>query len=83
MKKSVVISLIALGVSVIGLIIALAAWVQKKRDLICDDFDDDLLTDDEEDEYVASQYAQPSQPDYDNLSEADDEPIGLSLEDEE
>lgn len=83
MKKSVVISLIALGVSVIGLIIALAAWVQKKRDLICDDFDDDLLTDNEEDEYVASQYAQPSQPDYDNLSEADDEPIGLSLEDEE
>lgn len=83
MKKSVVISLIALGVSVIGLIIALAAWVQKKRDLICDDFDDDLLTDDEEDEYIASQYAQPSQPDYDNLSEADDEPIGLSLEDEE
>ncbi len=83
MKKSVVISLIALGVSVIGLIIALAAWVQKKRDLICDDFDDDLLTDDEEDEYIASQYAQPSQPDYDNLSEADDEPVGLSLEDEE
>ena len=77
------ISLIALGVSVIGLIIALAAWVQKKRDLICDDFDDDLLTDDEEDEYIASQYAQPSQPDYDNLSEADDEPVGLSLEDEE
>ena len=83
MKKSVVISLIALGVSVIGLIIALAAWVQKKRDLICDDFDDDLLTDDEEDEYIASQYAHPSQPDYDNLSEADDEPVGLSLEDEE
>ena len=83
MKKSVVISLIALGVSVIGLIIALAAWVQKKRDLICDDFDDDLLTDDEEDEYIASQYAQPSQPDYDNLSEADDEPVGLYLEDEE
>lgn len=83
MKKSVVISLIALGVSVIGLIIALAAWVQKKRDLICDDFDDDLLTDDEEDEYIASQYAQPSQPDYDNLSEADDEPVGLSLKDEE
>lgn len=83
MKKSVVISLIALGVSVIGLIIALAAWVQKKRDLICDDFDDDLLTDDDEDEYIASQYAQPPHPDYDNLSEADDEPVGLSLEDEE
>ena len=57
MKKSVLISLIALGISLIGLIIALAAWLHKKNDLDCDDFDDDLLMDDDEDmEYIASQY---------------------------
>lgn len=57
MKKSVLISLIALGISLIGLVIALAAWLHKKKDLICDDFDDDLLTDEDEDaEYIAAQY---------------------------
>lgn len=57
MKKSVLISLIALGISLIGLVIALAAWLHKKRDLLCDDFDDDLLIDDDEDaEYIAAQY---------------------------
>ena len=43
--------------SLIGLVIALAAWLHKKKDLICDDFDDDLLTDEDEDaEYIAAQY---------------------------
>ena len=42
MKKSVLISLIALGVSLVGLLIALAAWLHKKKELDCDDFDDDL-----------------------------------------
>ena len=57
MKKSVLISLIALGVSLVGLVIALAAWLHKKRDLVCDDFDDNLLLDDdEENEYIAAQY---------------------------
>ena len=32
MKKSVLISLIALGVSLVGLVIALAAWLHKKRE---------------------------------------------------
>lgn len=31
MKKSVLISLIALGVSLVGLVIALAAWMRKKK----------------------------------------------------
>ena len=39
MKKSVLISLIALGVSLVGLVIALAAWMRKKKELCCDDFD--------------------------------------------
>ena len=43
MKKSVLISLIALGVSLVGLVIALAAWMRKKKELCCDDFDDDFV----------------------------------------
>ena len=50
MKKSVLISLIALGVSLVGLLIALAAWLHKKKELDCDDFDDDLLMDDDDSE---------------------------------
>ena len=56
MKKSVLISLIALGVSLAGLVIALAAWMRKKKELCCDDFDDDLLMDDDDSEYIAAQY---------------------------
>ena len=56
MKKSVLISLIALGVSLVGLVIALAAWMRKKKELCCDDFDDDLLMDDDDSEYIAAQY---------------------------
>ena len=55
MKKSVLISLIALAVSVIGLIVALAAWKQKKKEHLYDDFDEDLLLDDEnDDDYIAA-----------------------------
>ena len=49
-------SLIALGVSLVGLLIALAAWLHKKKELDCDDFDDDLLMDDDDSEYIAAQY---------------------------
>ncbi len=56
MKKSVLISLIALGVSLVGLLIALAAWLHKKKELDCDDFDDELLMDDDDSEYIAAQY---------------------------
>ena len=56
MKKSVLISLIALGVSLVGLLIALAAWLHRKKELDCDDFDDDLLMDDDDSEYIAAQY---------------------------
>lgn len=67
MKKSVLISLIALGVSLVGLLIALAAWLHKKKELDCDDFDDDLLMDDDDSEYIAAQYIEhadkaPSEP---------------------
>ena len=58
MKKSVLISLIALGVSLVGLVIALAAWMRKKKELCCDDFDDDLLMDDDDSEYIAAQYVE-------------------------
>lgn len=82
MKKSVIISLIALGISLVGLVIALAAWVQKKKDLICDDFDDDLLMDDDDEaEYISSQYAEHT--DYDNISEGDNEPDNISSQEED
>ena len=75
MKKSVLISLIALGVSLAGLVIALAAWMRKKKELCCDDFDDDLLMDDGDSEYIAAQYvehADESLTDEDTSSDEDD-----------
>ncbi len=78
MKKSVLISLIALGISLVGLVIALAAWLQKKKDLICDDFDDSLLPDDddeeEEDIFAPSKRLKPAFYDY----EAEDHDYELS-----
>ena len=73
MKKSVLISLIALGVSLVGLVIALAAWMCKKKELCCDDFDDDLLMDDSE--YIAAQYVEHADEplsDEDTSSDEDD-----------
>ena len=71
MKKNVLISLIALAVSVVGLIVALAAWKQKKREHDCDDFDEELLLDDEDDNYIYSQDLE------------DDEDCDLSFEEED
>ncbi|MBP1581619.1 MAG: hypothetical protein J6A26_04400 [Oscillospiraceae bacterium] len=50
MKKSTLISLIALLVAVAGVLIALAAYFKKKKETLVDDFDDELLYDDLEDE---------------------------------
>lgn len=75
MKKSVLISLIALGVSLVGLVIALAAWMHKKKELCCDDFDDDLLMDDDDSEYIAAQYVEHADEplsDEDTSSDEDD-----------
>lgn len=75
MKKSVLISLIALGVSLVGLVIALAAWMRKKKGLCCDDFDDDLLMDDDDSEYIAAQYVEHADEplsDEDTSSDEDD-----------
>lgn len=78
MKKSVLISLIALGISLVGLLIALAAWLHKKREMECDDFDNDLLTDEDDSEYIAAQYAEHA----DDHLDSDEEDTGSSdLED--
>lgn len=49
MKKSTLISLAALAVAVVGVLIALAAYFNKKKETLCDDFDEDLLYDDLDD----------------------------------
>lgn len=43
MKKSTLISLIALAAAIASLLIALAAYYKKKKSIFCDDFDDELL----------------------------------------
>ena len=44
MKKSTLISIIALITAMAGILIALAAYFNKKRTMFCDDFEDDLLS---------------------------------------
>lgn len=43
MKNSTLISLIALLVSVVGLMIALVAYFKKRSCVLCDDLEDDLV----------------------------------------
>ena len=45
MKKSTLISLIALLVAAIGVLIALVAYFKRKRCALCDDFDEDMIDD--------------------------------------
>ena len=43
MRKSTVISLIALLVSIVGLLIAVIAYFKRRSCALCDDLDDDLM----------------------------------------
>ncbi len=43
MKKGTVISLIALLVSIVGLLVALIAYFKRRSCVLCDDLDDDLV----------------------------------------
>lgn len=43
MRKSTVISLIALLVSIVGLLIALIAYFKRRNCALCDDLSDDLM----------------------------------------
>lgn len=55
MKKSTLISILALLTAIAGVLIALAAYFNKKKEVLCDDFDDDLLSDEPDDvEYYAA-----------------------------
>ncbi len=60
MKRSTLIALISLLVAVTGTVIALAAYLNHKKDKEYGDFDEDLFYDDEEDEieYYATQIEQ-------------------------
>lgn len=46
MRKSTIISLLALGTAAIGLLVACAAYFSKKHCVVCDDMDDDFYYDD-------------------------------------
>ena len=43
MRKGTVISIIALLVSIVGLLVALIAYFKRRSCALCDDLDDDLL----------------------------------------
>ena len=43
MRKSIIISLIALLISITGLLVALIAYFKRRSCALCDDLDDDLL----------------------------------------
>ena len=45
MKKSTVISLIALGVAIAGALIALVAFLKRSRCTLCEDFEDEDMSD--------------------------------------
>lgn len=45
MKKSTLISLIALGVAIIGALIALVAFLKRSRCTLCEDFEGESLPD--------------------------------------
>ncbi len=48
MRKSVIISIIALLISMIGVLIALVAYFKRRRCVLCDDFGDENYYDDED-----------------------------------
>ena len=50
MKKGTIISIIALLVSIVGLLIALIAYFKRRNCVLCDDLDDDLVEYYDEDE---------------------------------
>lgn len=55
MRKSTLISIIALITAIAGILIALAAYFNKKRTMFCDDFEDELLSEEPDDvEYYAA-----------------------------
>lgn len=45
MRKSTLIAIIALLISIIGVLIALVAYFKRRRCVICDDVDDEMLDD--------------------------------------
>lgn len=50
MKKGTIISLIALLVSIVGLMVALIAYFKKRNCVLCDDLEDDMMEFYDEDE---------------------------------
>ena len=64
MKKSTFIAVIALLVALCGTVIALVAYLNRKKCVVCDDLEDELFYDDDNDdiEYYATQIQQEDEP---------------------
>lgn len=65
MKKSTFIAVIALLVALTGTVIALVAYLNRKKCVVCDDLEDELFYDDGNDEieYYATQIQQEDEAD--------------------
>lgn len=62
MKKSTLISLIALGTAIVGVLIALAAYFSKKRTALYEEMDDDFDFEDPDDiEYYSTNVEEDSE----------------------
>lgn len=74
MKKNVLISLLALGTAITGVVIALAAYgCSKKKDSELEDFEDDFTFDDPDDiEYYSTHIHEDENCDCGELSCAED-----------
>lgn len=75
MRKSTIISLLALAAAVISLLIALAAYYNKRKSIFCDDFDDELLHGEDTDdiEYYSTDISDPIPGEDDLGPELDEE----------
>lgn len=73
MRKSGIISLIALLVALTGVVIALAAYFKRRSCVVCDDFDDAMMDDDE---YFAAQLDEDEDGQYIETARYHDQPAG-------
>ena len=84
MRKSTFISMIALLVALAGVVIALAAYFKRKRCVLCDDFEDDLLDEDSDDlDYYSAPVEDHTATDDASSTAAPEQPVPAEEDDAE
>ncbi len=83
MKKSTLISLIALLVAAVGVLIALVAYFKRKRCVLCDDFDEDMIDDCPDCDYYSTDLEEDDEGNVEAASNTATEEKPLGTEDEE